>query len=85
MGWPQEPGDAVGGEVRAGTLHPFLEGAEKVPNHQKKSPLLHQGLKRALKPQWGPPHPRAGRHRVPAAVSPQHLGFAGDVFRQEQK
>lgn len=33
LGWPQEPGDTVGGEVLAGTLHSFLEGAEKVPNH----------------------------------------------------
>lgn len=38
VGQPREPGDVVGGEVQAGTLHGFLEGTEKVPNHQKNYP-----------------------------------------------
>lgn len=37
-------------EVQAGTLHIFLEGAEKLPNHQKIPPAP---LERALKPQQG--------------------------------
>lgn len=69
-----------GGERQAGTPRCSLEGAEKVSNHQKKLPLLHRGLKRALKPQRGPVHPR---YRWPCPSS--LLGLQGMLFARSKK
>lgn len=63
-------------EVQAGTLHIFLEGAEKLPNHQKIPPAP---LERALKPQQGLYTP-CWRRAQPIQQFPAASGIRRDLF-----